>query len=307
MLEVEIWEKWIFDGEETRYRISNLGRIHDTKKDKYTYGYENSSGYLQWTFYLNNGKTVSKLVHRLVAQIFVNNPNPDEYNEVDHINANKHDNRDSNLRWCNNILNTQYAKKMGLFKNPSGEDSSVHKYTKKQIKKVIEMLKTGKYTKKEISKETGVHKHTITDIAYKKIWKQEVSMDDILSFVRMDRKFSDDQILNVIEMLESGNYTVKKISDTTGVTKSVIRDIAKHKIYKNLTEGLELKFKSLSKRASKEQILKAIKMLEMKKYTRKEISEKTDLSKSVVEKLAYHERWTDLTNGKDLGFKNSKN
>ena len=153
MLEIEIWEKWIYNNEETRYRISNLGRIHDTKKDKYTYGYENSSGYLQWTFYLNDGSTISNLVHRLVAQLFVENPNPEKFKEVDHINANKHDNRDSNLRWCTNKMNVQYAREMGLCKNPSGENSGMHKYTKKQIKKVIKLLKTGKYTKKQIAKK----------------------------------------------------------------------------------------------------------------------------------------------------------
>ena len=89
MLEIEIWEKWIYNNEETRYRISNLGRIHDTKKDKYTYGYENSSGYLQWTFYLNDGSTISNLVHRLVAQLFVENPHPEKFKDFKQMPANK--------------------------------------------------------------------------------------------------------------------------------------------------------------------------------------------------------------------------
>ena len=120
-----------------------------------------------------------------------------------------------------------------------------------------------------MQKKTGVHEHTVTDVAYGKIWKQEVSMDDILSFVRMDRKFSDEQIMSVIEMLKSGDHTVKEISDETGVSKSVIRGIANYEIYKDLTEGLELKFKTIAKRADMEQIKKAIEMLETKEYTRK--------------------------------------
>ena len=47
-----------------------------------------------------------KLVHRMVAFTFVNNPCPEEFKLVDHVNGDTDDNRASNLRWVNHVLNS---------------------------------------------------------------------------------------------------------------------------------------------------------------------------------------------------------
>lgn len=39
-------------------------------------------------------------VHRLVAEVHVPNPNPQEYREIDHKDRNPGNNSSSNLRWC---------------------------------------------------------------------------------------------------------------------------------------------------------------------------------------------------------------
>lgn len=84
------------------YMISNWGNVKslnyiNTGEEKILKQIKNSKGYLQVG--LNkNGKCKRYLIHRLVAEAFL--PNPDNKPCIDHINANKTDNRVENLRWC---------------------------------------------------------------------------------------------------------------------------------------------------------------------------------------------------------------
>lgn len=299
-----IWKLLIIRGNVTRYEISNMGEIHDTVKDKYTFGNKTKDGYLKYTIYMDDGTATSQLVHRMVANLFVEKDDP-TYDIVDHINCIKTDNRAENLRWCTNAMNAKYASENGLMKKKKGYESPRHKYTREEILLAIQYLKTGKYTAKEVSEFTGIHIHTIRDLVYKRAY-----IDDVLN-VQLNvkgslRKFTDKQIKQVISML-TGEYTVKEISDKTGVSKIVIRGICKRDIYTYMTNNIdELLYKEVSKRADIHSIKKAINMLESRNFTCKEIIEKTGLTRSIVEKLAYHQRWTELTDGKNLGFANSK-
>lgn len=51
-----------------------------------------------WVELRNNGKRSCMLVHRLVAEAFIENPH--NYPQVNHIDEDTHNNRVENLEWC---------------------------------------------------------------------------------------------------------------------------------------------------------------------------------------------------------------
>ena len=57
----------------------------------------------------NNDKYVYKniAIHRLVAESFI--PNPNNYNQVNHKDENKHNNSVDNLEWCTSSYNIRYS------------------------------------------------------------------------------------------------------------------------------------------------------------------------------------------------------
>jgi len=80
-----------------------------------------------------NGENITKNVHAIVAQYFIDNPNPDEYDEVNHIDGNKHNPYYKNLVWTDGSGNQKHAYEIGLKHALRGEKCPTSKLTNKQI------------------------------------------------------------------------------------------------------------------------------------------------------------------------------
>jgi hypothetical protein len=86
------------------YQISNLGNVKNINTAKILKTRINNNGYYH-TGLRDNGKTRDNLVHRMIAEAFIQNP----LNKpcVDHIDHNKTNNHIDNLRWTSSKENNQ--------------------------------------------------------------------------------------------------------------------------------------------------------------------------------------------------------
>ena len=90
---MEQWKK--IEGYEN-YKVSNMGRVRNTKTRQYLEGCVNNCGYVKICLSKNN-KPKSYQLHRLVAQAFV--PNPENKELVMHTDRDNENNNVSNLYW----------------------------------------------------------------------------------------------------------------------------------------------------------------------------------------------------------------
>ena len=99
----EIWKNIMgFNG----YQVSNFGRVRSFKTYKILKQATNNKGYKSLGL-CKKGKMSTFLVHRLVAEAFI--PNPDKLPCINHKDENPSNNCVSNLEWCDQKYNTNYG------------------------------------------------------------------------------------------------------------------------------------------------------------------------------------------------------
>lgn len=154
----EIWKD--IPGFEGLYQVSNMGRVKSFcksekmgKPDEYILNPTDAeNGYANVTLYKSNVRK-KFLVHRLVAQAFL--PNPNNLPQINHKDENRFNNRVDNLEWCTAKYNNHYGTARIRVSITKGQ-------------KICQYLLTGEwiatYASLSIASElTGVPKHSISD------------------------------------------------------------------------------------------------------------------------------------------------
>ena len=99
----KIWKPII--GYENLYKINNYGEVLSLRSNKILKPNNNGIGYFIIQL-CKNGKRKNYLIHRLVAEHFLDNPN--NLPEVNHKDEDKSNNFVNNLEWCKHKYNMNY-------------------------------------------------------------------------------------------------------------------------------------------------------------------------------------------------------
>lgn len=128
------------------YQVSDTGIIINKKTKRKLRQYD-KKGYLNVSLF-KNGKKKNKLVHRLVAEAFIENIN--KYPQVNHKNENTYDNCVDNLEWCTAKYNSNYGTHKDKIKKRMMENNPFKgkKHTT-QSKEKMRLAKLGKESKRK--------------------------------------------------------------------------------------------------------------------------------------------------------------
>lgn len=162
----EIWKdiEFIDNGEVYDYvglyQISNYGNVKSLDridasghkiKGKIMKCKPNKNGYKNVNLY-KNGKSKRFQVHRLVAHMFVENPNPTEFNVVNHMDENPSNCRYDNLEWCDTLYNVRYSLEKH-YEERQQKLAKVHKEFSEEAKqKISDKLKYRTFTEEHRQK-----------------------------------------------------------------------------------------------------------------------------------------------------------
>lgn len=150
-------EEWKdIQGYEGLYQVSNLGRVKSCSRIVYTgngvkHKYQrlrehilkSSGAKYRQVILCKNGKTKQGLLHRLVAEAFI--PNPDNLPCINHKDENPLNNRADNLEWCSYKYNNEYNNRIGRCRDKISKTLKKKQYHHKMTPEQIEHIRQGAY------------------------------------------------------------------------------------------------------------------------------------------------------------------
>ena len=181
-----------------------------------------------------NGMCISKkfLVHRLLMCIFCPTDHMDKL-QVNHKDGNKLNNDLNNLEWVTPQENAIHARDHKLTNPAHGENHCCATLTEAEVREIINLLLSRKYTHIEIAEIMGTSESIVDSIASKKAWKHITKDMDFSSLKQRPPKcFTFDQIRGCCDY-----FVTHPKPDDVSVRKHAIRAMIYINYDKEYTEG----------------------------------------------------------------------
>lgn len=151
------------------YYVTEDGRVYSDFMKKYLSTMLDKDGYVKVRLTSTDNRRHRYSIHRLVMENYCPVENMNSL-QINHKDGNKQNNNLSNLEWCTCQENINHACVNGLRHNQKGENNNGHKYSEETILKVIDMLKSKKYTGKQIDDVFGFPSDYSNSIRRKERW-----------------------------------------------------------------------------------------------------------------------------------------
>lgn len=174
---METWKSIV--GYERLYSISTEGRIKSHFHNAFLRPADNGKGY-KFVWLNKNGRRERFYVHRLVALVFI--PNPQNKPQINHKDCNRSNNYVENLEWVDNYEQMQHASRNGKLHSSdfqkqqtsianSGTKSHLSKLTDINVREIRDIKKKTGLSNIKIADMFGVNRETIGYIIRCKTWK----------------------------------------------------------------------------------------------------------------------------------------
>jgi hypothetical protein len=152
------------------YQISDHGRVKSFRwnKEKILKIQSDRLGYQFIMLHVSAGVRDRRLIHRIVAQAFLSNP--ENKPEVNHKDLNKSNNHISNLEWNTRSENIRHSIENGHHYIPKGVEQPKAKINDEIARDIKLELRNGKMPL-EISKTLNVPYCIVKDIKRGKTWR----------------------------------------------------------------------------------------------------------------------------------------
>lgn len=153
---------------ETRYLISEDGKVYNSERKRFLTQVISNRGYARLILRINKVK-VDFRIHRLVAEVYLENPN--NYEQVNHKDGNKLNNHVSNLEWCSMSHNIRHAIDTGLMRTPQGIVHGMSKLKESDIAEIKRLYDTKEFTYAKLADKFNVTTSTIYKVMHNITWK----------------------------------------------------------------------------------------------------------------------------------------